>query len=45
MAKNSNGWLVTIGISALIMVVSVKFCDQVKDMVKDIPFVGDFVNS
>lgn len=45
MAKSNSGWLVTIGISAAIMVASVKFCTQIKEMVKDIPVLGDFVNS
>lgn len=45
MAKSSNGWLMTIGISAAIAVISAKFYSQIKDLVKDIPVVGEWVNS
>ncbi len=43
--RKNTGWLVTLGIGAAIAVVAVKFTDQIKEMVKDVPVIGDFVNS
>ena len=47
MARKSNtqSWLITLGIGAGIAVVAVKFQDQVKDLIKDIPYIGEWVNS
>lgn len=43
--KKNNGWLVTIGVSAGIAILAAKFSTQIKEMVKDLPVVGDFINS
>lgn len=47
MARKSStqSWLVTLGIGAGIAVIAVKFTDQIKDAVKDVPYIGEWVNS
>lgn len=47
MAKRSStqSWLITLGIGAGIAVAAVKFQDQIKEAVKDVPYLGDWVNS
>lgn len=43
--KKNNGWLVTIAVSAGIAVIAAKFSTQIKELVKDLPVIGDFINS
>lgn len=43
--KSSQGWLVTIGISAAIALVAAKFSTEIKAAVANIPVIGDYLNS
>lgn len=43
--KSQNSWLITLGVGSIIAVVAAKFGSEIKTMVKDVPVIGEWLNS